>query len=140
MPLQMTPERLRSKIVSANALASSPLRPKTTGVSVNKRMKEIDVGEELNDFGLQGLKVTEDELATLVSDLGLDGDLAQGLLKGLGSGVANEERNPAKNFSTAVNKDKQVVNSTDTKSEEVLKAVKEVLVEEKTSTTNTVTT
>ena len=47
---------------------------------VNKRVGEFDVGDELSGYGLQGVKVTEDELRDLVAELGLDGDEA---VKGL---------------------------------------------------------
>jgi hypothetical protein len=47
---------------------------------------EIDIGKELGGFGLEGVKVTEDEMAELVRSLGLGGDDADDLLKGLGFG------------------------------------------------------
>ena len=81
-PLQMTPEHLKSKLYPPTA-SPSPLRTKPKGVPVNKRTDELDVGEELGSFGLQGVKVTEDELRNLIAELGLDdkdaGDLAKGL-------------------------------------------------------------
>jgi len=45
---------------------------------------EFDIGEELSDVGLQGVKVTEDDLLKLVEELGLEGDEANELAKGLG--------------------------------------------------------
>ena len=83
-PLQMTPDHIRTKIL---ATTPSPLRKgKSAGVPVNKRVGEFDVGTELVGFGLQGVKVTRDELAELVAELGLDGDDAGELVKGLGGG------------------------------------------------------
>ncbi|KAJ7932548.1 hypothetical protein B0H13DRAFT_1483064, partial [Mycena leptocephala] len=79
MPLEMTPEHLRTKIVE-----SSPLKGKG-GVPVNKRTDMFDVSTELSGFGLQGVQVTEDELRDLVAELGLDGDEAGDLVKGLSS-------------------------------------------------------
>jgi len=80
-PLQMTPDHIRTKIL---ATTPSPLRKgKSAGIPVNKRVGELDVGSELVGFGLQGVKVTHDELADLVAELGLDGDEAGDLVKGL---------------------------------------------------------
>ena len=90
-PLQMTPDHIRTKIL---ATTPSPLRKgKSAGVPVNKRVGEFDVGTELVGFGLQGVKVTRDELAELVAELGLDGDDAGELVKGL-SGGGGEVANP----------------------------------------------
>ena len=75
----MTPDRLKSKIM-AQPLAS-PLKGKA--IPINKRVGEFDAGDELNGYGLQGVKVTEDELRDLVAELGLDGDEAGDLVKGL---------------------------------------------------------
>jgi hypothetical protein len=44
----------------------------------------MDVGSELG-FGLEGVKVTQDELRDLVSQLGLGGDAAEDLISGLGN-------------------------------------------------------
>jgi len=78
-PLQMTPDRLKSKIMAQ--APASPLKGKV--LPVNKRVGEFDVGDELSGYGLQGVKVTEDELRYLVAELGLDGDDAGDLVKGL---------------------------------------------------------
>lgn len=80
-PLQMTPEHLRKKILAQPAV--SPLKGKV--VPANKRQGEFDVSTELEGYGLQGVNVTEDELRDLVAELGLDGDDAGDLVKGLGS-------------------------------------------------------
>ncbi|KAF8898897.1 hypothetical protein BD779DRAFT_1486098 [Infundibulicybe gibba] len=77
-PRQMTPEHLKTTIF---APVSSPLKGK--GKPVTKRDNEFDVGTKLVGFGLQGVQVTEDELRDLVAELGLDGDEAGDLVKGL---------------------------------------------------------
>lgn len=74
----MTPDRLKSKI-----MAQAPASPLKGRVPVNKRVGEFDVGDELSGYGLQGVKVTEDELRDLVAELGLGGDDAGDLVKGL---------------------------------------------------------
>jgi SH3 domain-binding glutamic acid-rich protein len=52
--------------------------------SLRKRNEtEFDVGDELSGYGLQGVKVTDDELLALVEELGLGGDEAGDLVKGL---------------------------------------------------------
>lgn len=79
LPLEMTPEHLKVKILAQPP--ASPLKGKT--VPVNKRTGEFDAGNELVGFGLQGVRVTEDELEQLVAELGLDGDEAQDLVNGL---------------------------------------------------------
>ncbi|KAI9513041.1 hypothetical protein F5148DRAFT_1158283 [Russula earlei] len=45
---------------------------------------EFDVGDDLSGYGLQGVKVTEDDLLALVQELGLGGEEADDLVKGLG--------------------------------------------------------
>jgi hypothetical protein len=90
-PLQMTPEHLRTKIFSTSP---SPLRGKDK-VPANKREGEFDVSTELSGFGLQGVKVTHDELAELVAELGLDGDDAGDLVKGLSGDTPATEKDVA---------------------------------------------
>ena len=85
MPLQMTPERLRTKLLSSSP---SPLKGKGTSIPVNKREGEFDISTELSGFGLQGVMVTGDELADLVAELGLDGDDAGDLVKGLSNNAS----------------------------------------------------
>ncbi|KAF9076135.1 hypothetical protein BDP27DRAFT_1313951 [Rhodocollybia butyracea] len=91
LPLQMTPEHLKSKI-----LASPQSTPGKKPIPVNKpgaRDGEFDVSTELSGYGLQGIMATEDELAALVSELGLDGDEAGDLVKGLtGSSVPDKSK------------------------------------------------
>ncbi|KAK0208159.1 hypothetical protein DFS33DRAFT_1301689 [Desarmillaria ectypa] len=82
MPLQMTPEHLKSKILAKPT--SSPLA--RSQIPVNKREGDFDISTEISGYGLQGVRVTEDELRDLVAELGLDGDDAGDLVKGLSSG------------------------------------------------------
>ncbi|KAF8973867.1 hypothetical protein BDZ97DRAFT_1900627 [Flammula alnicola] len=79
-PLQMTPDHLKSKMFPKSS-SPSPLKGKNT--PVNKKTGELDLGDELSGYGLQGVKVTQDELADLIAELGLDGDDAGDLVKGL---------------------------------------------------------
>jgi SH3 domain-binding glutamic acid-rich protein len=90
-PLQMTPDRLKSKIMAKPP--PSPLKGKV--LPVNKRVGEFDVGDELSGFGLQGVKVTEDELRDLVAELGLDGDEAGDLVKGLSDAAGTPPKQAA---------------------------------------------
>lgn len=62
------------------AASPSPLRSKNKDQSA----QEFDVGTELVGFGLQGVKVTDDELLDLVNELGLNDADAGELVKGLG--------------------------------------------------------
>lgn len=90
-PLQMTPDRLKSKIMAQPP--ASPLKGKA--LPVNKRVGELDVGDELSGYGLQGVKVTEDELRDLVAELGLDGDEAGDLVKGLSDAATPPQKQAA---------------------------------------------
>lgn len=72
---QMTPEHHKPTKFSSS---DSP-----RGKPVNKRDDEFDVSTELEGYGLQGVKVTDDDLAALVQELGLGGDEADDLVKGL---------------------------------------------------------
>jgi len=77
-PAQMTPEHHKpTKFLPSSA--DSPLR----GKPANKREGEFDIGTELEGYGLQGVKVTQDDLAALVEELGLGGDEANDLVQGL---------------------------------------------------------
>lgn len=84
-PAQMTPEHHKPTTFPSSS-TDSPLR----GKPANKRVGEFDVSTELEGFGLQGVKVTEDDLAALVEELGLGGDEADELVKGL-SGPEKKE-------------------------------------------------
>ena len=69
--------------------ASSPLQRGAASspagkASLRKRTEsEFDVGDGLSGYGLQGVKVTEDDLLALVEELGLGGEEAGELVKGL---------------------------------------------------------
>ncbi|KAF9229130.1 SH3BGR-domain-containing protein [Gyrodon lividus] len=76
---QMTPEHHKPKFF--------PRDPDTPLKAVNKREGDFDVSTELDGFGLQGVRVTDDDLWQLVEDLGLDGDEAADMVKSLGGGV-----------------------------------------------------
>lgn len=106
MPLQMTPEHLKKKILAQPP--KSPLSGVGSGkkpIPVNKRVGEMDLGDELTGFGLQGVKVTEDELLDLVKDLGLDDDTAGDLVKGLGG--SGEDRKGEKDLTKKVKEIKE---------------------------------
>lgn len=62
---------------------SSPLKGKGKTSPGDQREKELDAGETLGDAGLNGVNVTEDDLMKLVAELGLGGDEADDLVKGL---------------------------------------------------------
>jgi hypothetical protein len=52
--------------------------------SLSKRNEsEFDVGDELAGYGLQGVKVTDDDLISLVQELGLGGEDSDALVKGM---------------------------------------------------------
>jgi len=101
-PLQMTPDHLKSHVLAA-AQAPSPLKGR--GVPVNKREGEFDVSTELSGYGLQGVRVTDDELRDLVAELGLDGDDAGELVKGLSAEYPNEEEPKMKALDLSQGKD-----------------------------------
>jgi hypothetical protein len=90
-PLQMTPERLRPAVEASSKSSGSPLTGKAA-IPANKRDDEFDIGEELSGFGLQGVKVSQDDLAALVEDLGLGGDDAEELVKGLSDSAPLEKK------------------------------------------------
>lgn len=72
---QMTPEHHKPKFFAQDP--DTPLKP------VNKR-NDFDISTELEGFGLQGVRVTDDDLTQLVKDLGLDGDEAADMVRSLG--------------------------------------------------------
>ena len=82
LPLQMTPDHIRTKILAQQkSLATNGMDRKQ--VPVNKRAGDFDVGTELVGYGLQGVHATKKELEDLVKELGLMGDDAGDLVKGL---------------------------------------------------------
>jgi len=88
---QMTPEHHKPKIFASS---DSPLKGKN--LPVNKRTGEYDVSTELSGFGLQGVRVTDDDLRDLVEELGLGGDEAGELVKSLGGGAAENDKTDTK--------------------------------------------
>ncbi|KAI0068311.1 hypothetical protein BV25DRAFT_1818704 [Artomyces pyxidatus] len=56
---------------------------------------EYDVSDELSGYGLQGVKVTDDDLMKLVEELGLEGDEAGDLVKGLSDMTGKPEEKEA---------------------------------------------
>ncbi|KAF8761908.1 SH3-binding, glutamic acid-rich protein [Rhizoctonia solani] len=77
VPGVATPSQITGQSPSFAPSASKPLKKSTP------RTKSIDVGSQLG-FGLEGVKLTEEEMLELVESLGLDGDDAGELVKGLG--------------------------------------------------------
>ncbi|KAI9460997.1 hypothetical protein BJY52DRAFT_1261667 [Lactarius psammicola] len=93
-PSQMAKPAHKALFDLSPASKTSPLRGTGTGTrttgptalkeSLRKRNEsEFDVGDELSGYGLQGLKVTDDDLVALVEELGLGGEEAGALVKGL---------------------------------------------------------
>jgi hypothetical protein len=76
------------------ALESSPAESK--GSLRKRRVAEFDVGEELSGYGLQGVKVTDDDLLALVEELGLGGEEAGDLVKGLSDLTAADKADRVK--------------------------------------------
>lgn len=72
-PSQMTNHR------PSFAAVPAPLKDRS------KAGDELDAGDLLEDNSLVGVSVTDDELADLVKELGLEGDEAGDLVKGLSS-------------------------------------------------------
>ncbi|KAF9270063.1 hypothetical protein L218DRAFT_992727 [Marasmius fiardii PR-910] len=77
LPLQMTPEH-----ITKLALNRKPT-PLPSEIPVNKRTDLFDVSTELSGYGLQSVQVSEQELIDLVKELGLEGEDAGDLVKGL---------------------------------------------------------
>jgi len=91
-PLQMTPDHIKKKIL-AQPPAESPLKGKK--VPVNKQGGAFDVSTELEGYGLQGVHATDEELRKLVAELGLEGDDAGELVKGLSGSSTVESKTVA---------------------------------------------
>ncbi|KAG2056963.1 SH3BGR-domain-containing protein [Suillus hirtellus] len=75
---QMTPEHHKPRFFPRDP--DTPLKP------VNKHEDNFDVSTELEGYGLQGVRVTDDDLRLLVEELGLEGDDADDMVKSLGGG------------------------------------------------------
>ena len=89
-PSQMAKPAHKALFDASHASKTSPLReggasgPATPKESLRKRNEsEFDAGDELAGYGLQGVKVTEDDLIALVEELGLGGEDAGALVKGM---------------------------------------------------------
>lgn len=93
---QMTPEHHKPKFFPKDP--NSPIK------AVNKG-NDFDIGSELQGFGLQGVRVTDDELKKLVEELGLDGDDADDIVKSLGGEGSSPQ--PATGSSTGDPQDGQ---------------------------------
>jgi len=63
---------------------------------VNRRTDEIEVGDDLGDHGLQGVRATRDELRALIEELGLGGDDAGDLARGLSGLTISAKDKPPK--------------------------------------------
>lgn len=100
---QMTPEHHKPRIFPRDP--DTPLKP------VNK-LNDFDVSTELEGFGLQGVRVTDDDLRLLVEELGLGGDDAEDMVRSLG-GDGNEKDNNNNKDDKKVNL-KEAITSKDT--------------------------
>ncbi|KAF7800047.1 hypothetical protein EIP86_011290 [Pleurotus ostreatoroseus] len=84
-PLQMFPKHAPSRSPSPNPMS---LR--------EKEKKELDMSTDLGEFGLEGVSVSADDLRALVEELGLGGDDANELVKGLAVDVPESKSQPVK--------------------------------------------
>jgi len=69
---------------AASASASASSSPVGKDALRKRNDAEFDAGDGLSGYGLQGVKVTQDDLLALVEELGLGGEEAGDLVKGLG--------------------------------------------------------
>ena len=74
-----------------NQKPSYSTSPAPSPLKSRKSEAEKDAGALLQDTSLDGVDVTEDDLEKLVMELGLEGDEAGELVKGLGGGSAAPE-------------------------------------------------
>lgn len=102
-PLEMTPEPLRRKILAGSPAASTMKGKKV--IPVNRRTDEIEVGDDLGDHGLQGVRVTRDELRALIEELGLGGDDAGDLARGLSGLTISAKDKSSKDTTLNVSKE-----------------------------------
>ncbi|KAH9064336.1 hypothetical protein EDB87DRAFT_1556753 [Lactarius vividus] len=87
-PSQMAKPSHKALFDLSPASKTSPLRGTAGSAGLKETLRkrnesEFDVGDELSGYGLQGLKVTDDDLVALVEELGLGGEEAGALVKGL---------------------------------------------------------
>lgn len=85
-PAQMHPHHQPSPSPQPSPTKAKPINKKREG--------EVDAGEELGDARLAGVNVTEDDLLALVEELGLGGDEANDLVRGL-TGDSPPELSPS---------------------------------------------
>lgn len=116
-PSQMTNHR------PSFAPTPSPLKDKA------KQGTEVDVGAVLGDNSLQGVEVTDDELADLVKELGLEGDEAGDLVKGL---RASKDPEPESAKSTKLADSPDIPDTTDHRAKEQLSEAEVKVKEEET--------
>lgn len=103
------------------APSPSPLKDKG-----KKGGKQLDLGIELDDAGLEGVTVTDEELADLVKELGLEGDEAGDLVKGLSGAEffsdekesASDKPKPAEEAEEAKEEETDVSKDTEVQQEE----------------------
>jgi hypothetical protein len=98
-PSQMAKPAHKALFDASPASKASPLReggtsgPTAQKESLRKRNEsEFDAGNELAGYGLQGVKVTEDDLIALVEELGLGGDDADALVKGMSTSTVRASK------------------------------------------------
>ena len=129
-PLQMFPKHAPSRSPSP-----SPLKVR------EREQGELDVSDSLGEFGLEGVSVSEDDLRKLVEELGLGGDEANDLVKGLAGDIAADAK-PAKEDGKKKPEDaKPTAEAPEIKVEvEELKAVPKVEVKVKTEDKKTAET
>jgi len=100
VPGASSPQQMTNQKPSFSA-SPSPLRKKND--------KEVDLGDTLPGYGLQGLKATDDELAELAKELGLDDADAADLVKGLGSKPSEDSGGQKKEDEVEKNKQEDVM-------------------------------
>jgi hypothetical protein len=79
-----SPGGTSSPLQRGAAPASSSSSPASKDALRKRNESEFDASDELSGYGLQGVKVTQDDLLALVEELGLGGEEAGDLVKGLG--------------------------------------------------------
>lgn len=79
VPIGVPGVYLPSEMMGKRPSTSSTVSPQAK----KKSEEETDAGDELSSFGLQDVKVSEQELLDLVKELGLKGDDANTLTKSL---------------------------------------------------------
>ncbi|KAH9162774.1 hypothetical protein EDB89DRAFT_1860506 [Lactarius sanguifluus] len=87
-PSQMAKPSHKALFDLSPASKTSPLRGTAGSAGLKETLRkrnesEFDISDELSGYGLQGLKVTDDDLVALVEELGLGGEEAGALVKGL---------------------------------------------------------